>query len=1226
MSVYLDVIPKLNMGAARAVERELMAALGGVSKGIERALGPGIGAVFSGAASSIKRDVRELEAQVQRTADAEMEAARKMSRSSDMVALQRQRATEATEKHGASSSKAMAAQMGLSDAQARHARDQRRYVDAMNESEGATRALASAAADGGGVLAAMGGPVTAAAVAVGGLGLAWAKAADAAAPFQAQLTKLNTAADVSAQKLPAISKMILGLAPQVGLSPTELMNGAYFAAKAGYKNPADMQKVLKAGGQMAAIEGVPLDEAMKAITTQLSDYNMRPDQAATAASQIVAASGAAKVPLSEFTGAMHIVEPVASKMGIGAPQWMAMVSQMTQSGMGADQAGQDVLHLIQKMQAPTAQMRGEWGALGLDPMKIKQEFIKDPFAAMQEMQNAVAAHTDKATGLVNINANYQNAQAKASLNTMMGAMTPEQQAIAQQIESGQLTYKQWRKSRGGQNMADVAKLNQFNELFQKQQGFSQLLASGQGTQQTGQQAIQALTGDQTTGQAFQQLTGEGGAKAKATANTIAGAKPDSKGNVAGSEAALNTYAADKKKLSASFGALETQVGMAALPSVTAAMKGLTTGMEWINAHSSQIGSALKAAFHITGLSAAVDGIKMLARNWGSLEHAAGNVGHALGNVGHAFENIGHAAGNVGHALGNVFRFLSGPQADTKKKWANDLKKGISGIGSEAAKLGKSLGKMGLDAIDTGMTKLGKATGDVVKGIADLVVDVGKAAKAFANFVHSGASKAFDAIKSAVDAVKSGLSDIIGLAGKVGKALSNIHMPSLGGIEHALHIPGHAGGGGIDGPGVKGRDSVLSWLAPGEHVLTADDVDRMGGQTNVYAFRRALHRQYGGAIPRYSGGGAQGGDGASLWGTVADNGPLGTESDPLYTSPTDSVAQEKADKADARVQQLEEQISELKSNAKESERDKLNSELKFAKEDAARAHQALGAPEKGKRGAAGETQFGAPLDDDFGLKDGLPGVAKWLVTWLGDLAVAPIEGSMMRAAGVGAGMSNKFPGGPEGTDTVPAWLTPGEKVIPKGQQQPLHLATGTESVPEPGQGQQVAGQGQKASSGFGISGGAIGTAEGAAAMAADMFAPGSGQAVQMASQLMNRTVGLFGQLAGIGAEGLLSTFIPADSPLSNYTNTLPGRLIAGLAGVRPAQPNNAGQTKPPLEDPKQQQKPQGDTNQQIGHQQNGGVHISGPVTVKNASPKDAAPWEATAATPSGTGLPSGPMRY
>jgi hypothetical protein len=49
----------------------------------------------------------------------------------------------------------------------------------------------------------------------------------------------------------------------------------------------------------------------------------------------------------------------------------------------------------------------------------------------------------------------------------------------------------------------------------------------------------------------------------------------------------------------------------------------------------------------------------------------------------------------------------------------------------------------------------------------------------------------------------------------------------------------ADGGAIYGKGPKGVDSVRAVLAPGEHVLTADEVDRMGGQAGVYAMRAAI---------------------------------------------------------------------------------------------------------------------------------------------------------------------------------------------------------------------------------------------------------------------------------------------------------------------------------------------------------------------------------------------------
>ncbi|NIL74413.1 phage tail tape measure protein [Rhodococcus sp. B10] len=61
----------------------------------------------------------------------------------------------------------------------------------------------------------------------------------------------------------------------------------------------------------------------------------------------------------------------------------------------------------------------------------------------------------------------------------------------------------------------------------------------------------------------------------------------------------------------------------------------------------------------------------------------------------------------------------------------------------------------------------------------------------------------------------------------------------------------ATGGPITG-GVPGKDSVPILAMPGEHMLTVDDVNRLGGQEGVYRFRDALAR---GEVRGYAGGGA-----------------------------------------------------------------------------------------------------------------------------------------------------------------------------------------------------------------------------------------------------------------------------------------------------------------------------------------------------------------------------------
>lgn len=66
--------------------------------------------------------------------------------------------------------------------------------------------------------------------------------------------------------------------------------------------------------------------------------------------------------------------------------------------------------------------------------------------------------------------------------------------------------------------------------------------------------------------------------------------------------------------------------------------------------------------------------------------------------------------------------------------------------------------------------------------------------------------------------------------------------------------GHATGGAISGPGTGTSDSILSYVSNGEHVLTASDVTKMGGQESVYRFRSMVQA---GMVQGYASGGAVG---------------------------------------------------------------------------------------------------------------------------------------------------------------------------------------------------------------------------------------------------------------------------------------------------------------------------------------------------------------------------------
>lgn len=149
-------------------------------------------------------------------------------------------------------------------------------------------------------------------------------------------------------------------------------------------------------------------------------------------------------------------------------------------------------------------------------------------------------------------------------------------------------------------------------------------------------------------------------------------------------------------------------------------------------------------------------------------------------------------------------------------------------------------------------------------------------------------------------------------------------------------------------------------------------------------------------------------------------------------------------------------------------------------------------------------------------------------------------------GAGAPLPTSFGGGGAMAGGMPQGLLVGG---------PLNTTTiGANVAPPSGSGK----------GGVGMDGGGVmGMAMQAGGMALDAMAPGAGQAAQTGVKLINRAIQYGGQVAGIGAQGLMETLLPTGgSELAN--NNWLTRIVGGLAGAAPALPNLAGKGSEPLQ--------------------------------------------------------------
>ncbi|HEY9416157.1 MAG TPA: hypothetical protein VIQ30_15455, partial [Pseudonocardia sp.] len=77
--------------------------------------------------------------------------------------------------------------------------------------------------------------------------------------------------------------------------------------------------------------------------------------------------------------------------------------------------------------------------------------------------------------------------------------------------------------------------------------------------------------------------------------------------------------------------------------------------------------------------------------------------------------------------------------------------------------------------------------------------------------------------------------------------AEFRLINRGDVAMALRLGRLSKGGPVEGAGPKGVDSQPYLLAPGEHVLTADEVDAAGGHAGVEKLRAALRGEKAGAV-------------------------------------------------------------------------------------------------------------------------------------------------------------------------------------------------------------------------------------------------------------------------------------------------------------------------------------------------------------------------------------------
>lgn len=406
-----------------------------------------------------------------------------------------------------------------------------------------------------------------------GVGIAMAavgaKSLQLAANFETATRQLVTGAGESADALGLVRKGLLDMAGEVGKTPEELAKGMFAVESSGYR-AADGLNVLRAAAQGATANGAELETTVDALTTIMVNYGMKAGDATNAMNQLTAAAAASKVDVQDLAASMSAVLPVAAASKLSFVQVGAALATMTNSGMSAQQASQNLAFTIRALQAPNLQAQKQFSRLGLSANDVAKNLGSRGLTGTLEMlTRAIASHTKG--GDVLIDTFNQSKSAVAAMETMMKSMPAEVRDLAAAYADGSMTISQYSKAVGQLPANQAVLAQQFATLFKRANGFNDFLKQGGPAAQTYTAALAKMAGGATGLNTSLMLTGSNTAAFNSAVAVVQKAADGGNEAVTGWAMAQKDFSIQLAKAKGSLQAVGITIGNVLIPPLSAAL-------------------------------------------------------------------------------------------------------------------------------------------------------------------------------------------------------------------------------------------------------------------------------------------------------------------------------------------------------------------------------------------------------------------------------------------------------------------------------------------------------------------------------------------------------------------------------------------------------------------------------------------------------------------------------
>lgn len=233
---------------------------------------------------------------------------------------------------------------------------------------------------------ALGGAALASGAAIVGVGV---QAVKMAGDFQSGITSLQTGAGESAANLKMVSDGILNLATQTGTSTQQLTSGMYMIESAGFHGAVGLQ-VLQAAAEGAKVGNADLGTVANAVTTVMHDYAGSNYTASQATSALVTTVADGKTHMQDLSSSLAAVLPLASSLHIPFQQVAGAIAMMTNAGVPAQQASQNLAFAIRAMNTETSKGAGMLTNIGLSADQLHNTLVNQGLpAALQLVEDHI---------------------------------------------------------------------------------------------------------------------------------------------------------------------------------------------------------------------------------------------------------------------------------------------------------------------------------------------------------------------------------------------------------------------------------------------------------------------------------------------------------------------------------------------------------------------------------------------------------------------------------------------------------------------------------------------------------------------------------------------------------------------------------------------------------------------------------------------------------------------